>query len=229
MIQLKNYEKTIFSQSGEDGILEFLVRNFKIDKTYVEFGVEDSTQCNTRYLRHYLGFDGLWMDMGYENQHINLWKERVHRDNVISLFEKYNVFKNFGVLSIDIDGNDFHVLKQILKNYIPQIIVLEYNAIYNWNDDKIIQYDENFYFDGTEYFGASLLSFTKLCNDNNYSLIYTTNLGVNAFFIHNSLLDGKIEFENINDVEKLYNPYRYVPKPGIDPLNRKFLKYDDTL
>lgn len=227
-IRLNKLERTFYSQSGEDGVLDFLLSNFDIDKNFVEFGVEDGSQCNTKFIRNKFSMQGLWMDMGYSNPALNLHQERVTRSNILQLFEKHNIPKKIGVLSIDIDGNDFYVLKEILKEYTPQIIVLEYNAIYEANEDKIIEYDEEFIFDGSDYFGASLLSFTKLCNSKDYSLIYTNQLGVNAFYIHNSLLSENVDFENINDVDKLYNPYRYVPKPGPDSKQRKHLKFDEV-
>ena len=50
--ELKGKGKKVFSQNDEDGALEAVFDRIGVtDKVYVEFGVEDCTECNSRYLR----------------------------------------------------------------------------------------------------------------------------------------------------------------------------------
>ena len=123
---------------------------------------------------------------------------------------KYNVPKSFGLLSIDIDYNDFHVLHEILKKYSMDIIILEYNAFFLPNEDAIVKYDKYGMWDESNYLGASLLSFQKLLNKFNYSLIYTEKKGVNAFFVKNIHKD---KFNFSDDINKLYNTPKYGKGP----------------
>ena len=122
------------------------------------------------------------MDGGYENDIINLKKEFIMKENIILLFKKYNVPQKINVLSVDIDFNDFYCLKEILENYKCDIIICEYNATHPPNEDKIVIYNKYGTWDGSNYFGASLLSLDKLGKKYNYSLIYCDNNGVNCFF-----------------------------------------------
>lgn len=93
-MNLNNFEQKIWSQNGEDGITMKLIELLDINeqKFYVEFGVENGNECNTKILRE-LKWDGLIMDGGYENKNINLQKEFITKENINELFKKYNVPK----------------------------------------------------------------------------------------------------------------------------------------
>ena len=225
---LKKYEKKIYSQNGEDGItleiIKRLYKNNKKQKYYVEFGTQDGSECNTRILRDKKDWNGLLMDGTYENKSINLYKEFITKENIVSLFNKYNVPNHFELLSIDIDFNDFYVLNEIVKNYTIDTIICEYNAYFKPNEDNIVIYKPKGRWNGSNYFGASLLAFKNLLNKYNYSLIYTENMGVNAFFIHNNLIKNK--FINVNNIDKLYNTPKYGKGPrGGHPKDKKNRKY----
>jgi hypothetical protein len=238
IISLVSFEKKIFSQNGEDGITMKLVKliynNDNTDKYYVEFGVENGIECNTRILREKYGWNGLQMDGSNENNDINLKKEFITRENVIDLFKKYNVPKRINLLSVDIDFNDFYCLKNILENYLCDIIICEYNASHLVNEDKVVIYDKNGVWDNSNYFGASLLALDKLSKKYNYSLIYCDNNGVNSFFIHNDIIKSKgLFFENIGNISKIYKSAKYGSGPNgghiKDPYNRKYITFEEAI
>lgn len=236
-MDLHNYEKKIFSQNGEDGIIIKLIDLLYKEENdyyyYVEFGVENGIECNTRILREKYNWKGLQMDGNNENNNINLQKEFITKENIIDLFIKYNVPKKINLLSVDIDYNDFYCLHEILKKYTCDIIICEYNSSHPPTDDKIVYYDSKFVWDKTNYFGASLLSIDKLCKKYNYSLIYCENKGVNCFLIHNDIIINKnLKFHNFGDIEKIYKS----PKYGFhgnghpnDNLERKYLTFEECI
>ena len=237
-MDLSIFENKVFSQNGEDGItmklIELIYNNDNNDKFYVEFGVENGIECNTRILREKYNWNGLQMDGGNENNHINLRKEFIMKENVVELFKKYNVPQTINVLSVDIDFNDFYCLKEILDNYQADIIICEYNATHLVNEDKIVIYDKNGKWDDSNYFGVSLLSLYKLKKKYNYSLVYCDKNGVNSFFIHNDIIKNKgLQFKNIGDITKIYKPPRYGCGPNgghkQDPYNRKFISFEDAI
>jgi hypothetical protein len=206
LIDLSKYEKKVYSQNGEDGVLEKIFDLINpTNKFFVEFGCGNGSECNTRYLRQFHGFDGLLLDSNYEsNLTLNLHKEFITKDNINILFQKYNVPLEFDLLSIDIDGNDFYVWNSLIE-YTPRVVVIEYNAAHLPDEDKVILYDEKFRWDRTNYFGASILAYYRLGGKKGYSLVYAENSGVNIFFIRDDiLLNLSHKFVNMNDVKVIY-------------------------
>jgi hypothetical protein len=237
-MDLSLFEKKVFSQNGEDGItmklMELIYHGNNHDKFYVEFGVENGMECNTRILREYYKWKGLQMDGSNENDNFNLRKEFIMKENVVQLFKKYNVPQHINLLSVDIDFNDFYCLKEILANYQCDIIICEYNATHLANEDKVVIYDKNGRWDGSNYFGVSLFCLDKLGKKYNYSLVYCNKNGVNCFLIHNDLIKHKnLQFKNLGDIEKIYNPARYGFGPNgghmQDKYNRQFISFDQAI
>lgn len=235
VIDLELFEKKVFSQNGEDGIL---IKIFSvigsINNFYVEFGVESGAECNTCYLRKKAEWQGLMMDSAYENPELNLQRECITAENINKLFQKYNVPFEFDLLSIDIDYNDFYVWKALSEKYRPRVVVIEYNATHLPHEDKVVKYDTLGSWDGTNYYGASILSLYKLGRKKGYSLVYAENRGVNLFFIRDDILENvPFSFKEINNVTKIfkYPSYGSGPNGGhvADSLNRTFLTSDELL
>ena len=129
-------EKRVYSQNGEDGIIQSIFAQIGVtDKYFVEFGTQDGSQTNTRNLRHpNSGWNGLLMDGGYEDEAINLHEEFIYDSNIVALFEKYKVPKAFDLLSTDTDFKDFWISESILAaGFRPRVIVSEVNPCFNPN------------------------------------------------------------------------------------------------
>lgn len=238
-INLSEFEKKLFSQNGEDGVLKAIFDLIGVtNKYYVEFGTQNGCECNTRNLRENHFWKGLLMDGENENKEINLHKEFITAENINSLFDKYNVPNEFDLLSIDIDYNDWHVWQAIdSKLYRPRVVVIEYNSTHLPDKDLVVQYDELGQWDGSNYFGASILALYKLGNSKGYSLVYAEKRGVNLFFIRNDILkkskENGIEFLHANDVNLIYRYPDYGKGPNrghrADQFNRKYKKASQLL
>lgn len=199
------FEKRMYSENGEDGIIEYIFSVAGItNKFFVEFGVYNGKECNTRYLREKKGWNGLMMDAKDKNPTF-IKKEFVTAENVNDLFEKYGVPKDFDLLSIDVDGNDYYLWKAIM-NYNPRVVIIEYNSKYPPNESRVIEYDPNFRCDGTDYFGASLFALVKLAKSKGYTLVGCDNRGINAFFIKDKILNAKLKKK---DIQELYRYPQY--------------------
>ncbi|WP_052345046.1 tetratricopeptide repeat protein [Planktothrix rubescens] len=210
-IDLSQHERKIFSQNGEDGVIKKIFEVIKTtNKYYVEFGVENANECNTRNLRENCGWSGLLMDGGYENKEIGLYQEFITAENINELFQKYKVPQELDLLSIDIDYNDFYIWKSLDEIYQPRVVIIEYNASHLPTEDKVVKYDANAVWDSTNYFGASIRALYNLGKRKGYSLIYANNQGVNLFFVKNSIL-SKIEhsFKDTNNIFLIYNSPKY--------------------
>lgn len=192
--ELNLREKKIFSQNGEDGIIEAIFERIGDGtKYYVEFGTENGDETNTRLLRELKNWKGLLMDGGHSNPAINLHKEFINASGICDLFKKYKVPSSFDLLSVDIDFFDFYVLKRILEcGYKPRVLVVEYNSALGPYHSASVSNSlpEDTRWDGSNYFGASILAFTSMAKTYDFSLLYVDRLGINLFFVQENELSG---------------------------------------
>jgi len=219
-------ERKEYAQNREDGIINAIFGMIgTTTKYFVEFGTEDGIECNTRYLSKHRGWKGLLMDGGNENPTLNLQKEFITAENIEELFQRHNVPKEFDLLSIDIDGNDYWVWKAI-EHYSPRVVIMEYNACLPWKDSKTIPYIADFIWDKTAYYGATLQALTILGKQKGYTLIATDSYGVNAFFVQDNLSK---HFKAHAPIE-LYHPAAFKGKKGNahprDEQNRPWVTID---
>jgi len=197
--QLSDNEFRVFSQSGEDGIIQFLLRHIKIEnRTFVEFGVEDYTEANTRFLLTNNKWAGLVLDSDADNianlkRSPNYWRYNfkavqafVTKDNINDILRDNGLVGEIGLLSIDIDGNDYWVWRAI-EVISPVIVVIEYNHRFGPDISVTVPYDE--LFDRRRqaapliYFGASLKALCSLAARKGYAFVGCNSNGVNAFFV----------------------------------------------
>lgn len=188
-----------FSQWGEDGIIDWLVEKLPgIPRTFVEFGVENYHESNTRLLLFLRNWCGLVMDGSAENisdiqkQDI-YWRYSltaksafIDRGNINDLIATAGFKGDIGLLSIDIDGNDYWVW-QAINVVSPVIVVCEYNAVFGDRCQLSVPYQADFQRTQAHYsnlyFGASLPAFMKLGEEKGYTFVGTTSTGCNAFFV----------------------------------------------
>ncbi len=198
---LNRYEYRIFSQNGEDGILHAIFSKIGLTNRYfVEFGVQEASECNTRLLRK-KGWDGLWMDAGV-SRNPAVRQEFITAENINGLFAKYAVPETFDLLSIDIDGNDYWVWKSI-AGYRPRVVVIEYNSSIPPNESAVVEYDSKAVWDGTNYHGAGIKALADLGAQKGYTLVACDSRGINAFFVQRDLADRHF---NPRPIEELYRP-----------------------
>jgi hypothetical protein len=142
MIDLLNFRKNYFSQNGEDGIIEFILHNLKIEiGHFVEFGAADGKICSNTWNLVDKNWFGLYIEPRKEYfekcvyntidfPRIKSLQEFVIDSGQNSLDEillRFNIPKNFEILSIDVDGEDYNIWKN-LKNYKPKIVIIEINS-----------------------------------------------------------------------------------------------------
>lgn len=206
---LKECEFKIFSQWGEDGIIQWLIHNLDIQhKTFIEFGVEDYRESNTRFLMMNDNWSGFIMDglKSYISKIINseyYWKYDlvaktafIDCENINDLIYSSSFKEEVGLLSIDLDGNDYWIWKQI-DVISPIIVVIEYNSLFGIERAITIPYEKNF--NRTEkhfsnlYFGASLKAFHILAEEKGYGFIGCTSAGNDAFFVRKDKLNSVVK------------------------------------
>lgn len=201
---IRDAEFTVFSQFGEDGILQFLVQRVPVEREiFVEFGVEDYHESNTRFLLVHDNWRGLIIDGGrghleYLRSTALGWRHQIDgvsafidRDNINDLIRSAGIEGDIGLLSVDIDGNDYWVLERI-DVVSPRILSVEYNSTFGPEAAVTVPYDPGFvrseHHSSSLYWGASLAALTRLANRKGCALVGSNRAGNNAFFVRRDLL-----------------------------------------
>lgn len=195
----------VFSQWDEDGKIAWLVKKLKITThTFVEFGVQDYTESNTRYLLMAKGWKGVVIDASKKNcekirsSHY-FWKTNlvvsqsfVTAENINDLVNESTCGGPIGLLSIDIDGMDYYVW-EALNGVEPPIVICEFNPRFSDDPLKKIVVPYSAEFDRTkahysnQYFGASLGALVDLALRKGYEFVGLNSGHNNAFFVRKEL------------------------------------------
>jgi hypothetical protein len=200
---LADAEFRVFSQWGEDGIIEWLASQVAVpNHRFVEFGVENFTEANCRFLMQNRNWKGLIFDSN-EDYMAGLRNDRIFwmydltakpafitAENINDLISEAGFGGPLGILSIDIDGNDYWVWKAI--NVVdPAIVICEFNAVLGDQRAAAVPYDPQFHrFKGHHsglYFGASIAALRHLGDQKGYTFVGTNSNGINAFFVRQDL------------------------------------------
>jgi hypothetical protein len=199
---LTSYEFRVFSQNGEDGVIAEIVRRVgnEFPKVFVEFGAAMGRAGNCVFLADALGWEGLFIEPATTDfailQDRYAYTDRVRTvcefvgpENIDSLVADAGLTK-VGVMSIDIDGNDFYVWEALKIR--PVLIVVEYNGCIPLKE-ILVQPFSNLPWDGSNYFGSSLGALKELAARKNYVFVHSELTGVNAFFVAKEYADRFVD------------------------------------
>ena len=213
--RLTSYEFKVYSQWGEDGIIQYLTNKISIDtKSFIEFGVESYIESNTRFLLQNNNWSGLVIDgskdnIDYIKKDSIYWKHNlkavcdfINKDNINDIIRNSGMSGDVGLLSIDLDGNDYWIWQSI-DIVRPAIVVIEYNSRFGKERAITIPYDSMFVRSQAHhsniYFGASLKALVKLGQQKGYAFVGCNSSGLNAFFVRYDLKPEKIKELSIDE------------------------------
>lgn len=193
------FRSSVTSQWGEDGIIAEIFRRLGTkSKLCVEFGAWDGQYfSNTWDLWHNQGWSAILIEgdakraralseaLGHENvKVINTFVRPQGTDSIDNILCAHGVSAGIDLMSIDIDGDDFYILKG-LTQFVPRVLVIEFNPTIP-PDMEIVQAQG-------EYFGASAFAIVNLARQKGYSFVCCTD--TNCIFVLTS------EFSKLNIVE----------------------------
>jgi len=182
MISLNDYARKIYSQRGEDGIIEKIFSELRIiTGVAVELGAWDGIYLSNTFNLIEKGWSGILIESDAERfSTLTLNMKNFSRVRCINSFvclskestlshilHQEEVPFDFDLLSIDLDGIDYWVLCEL--QYRPKVIVCEYNS--NWVGNKTVAYSEFFVWDGSQYFGASGEALNNLLDSRGYDCV----------------------------------------------------------
>jgi hypothetical protein len=197
-----------YSQNGEDGILLYLFSLIgSPTRKVVEICAGDGIECNAANLIVNHGWQGLLFDGSAANVArgqafyatgrntcvsppalVQAW---ITAANIDGLVVQHGFGGPIDLLSIDVDGNDYWILKA-LTGVQPNVVVVEFSALCGPERAVTMAYREDYRLDMTRQpyrCGASLAAFAKLLEPRGYRLVGVQSLGFNAFFVRNGLGD----------------------------------------
>jgi hypothetical protein len=204
LTRLRDAEFKVYSQWGEDGIIQYLIHKVPIaDPSFIEFGVEDYSEANTRFLLVNDNWRGVIFDSGtahvdFVRYHGLGWRYELDArtafitpENVNDEFRKAGMTGDIGLLSIDIDGNDYWVFEAV-DVVSPRIVIVEYNSVFGPDHAVTVlpdaKFDRTRAHHSTLYFGASVAAFTRLAAKKGYSLVGSNTAGNNLFYVRDDVV-----------------------------------------
>jgi len=233
--KINDFEYQITSQNNEDGIINHIFDILKIDKlNFMEVGFDYYQNNSLAVLKRCN--KGLFIDgdnkkaiilrnvlkLFYPATKITVQNALVDIDNINQIKEQnFNNQEEIDFLSIDVDGIDYYLLKEI--NFKPKLICIEYNFWFGKDLSCAVPYKKNYSIDSlSNYVGASLKALTELANSKGYHLIALDSACINAFFIRDDL---KHNFEILNLEKSFKYPLKF-DKEFIAEIKEKLLLKD---
>jgi len=210
---LRDHEFKVFSQSGEDGILQYLTRIVApLDRSFVEIGVEDYREANTRFLLIKDQWSGLvvdgsapnvariFSDQVYWTRRLRVAEAFIDRDNVNGVLTAHGATGELGLLSVDIDGNDYWVFDAI-NCVAPAIAIVEYNYRFGPTAAVTIPYDPAYRRSQSSpswlVTGASLQAIANAAARKDMAFVGCNSFGNNAFFVRRDLVPSWFELPTV--------------------------------
>jgi hypothetical protein len=204
---MRRAEARVYSQNGEDGILAWLFGLVGVtNRTLVEFGIGDGSECNSANLLLTFGWSGALLEADaakaeaayrfYDGRaRVEVRHRALEPDNVDQVLAEL-VPEVVDLLSLDIDGNEYWVW-QALTTVRPRVVAIEYNASFGPERSVTVPYKRGFdrYREHASgfYHGASLAALAKLGSDKGYLLAGCDSRGANAFFVDRGAAAGTLE------------------------------------
>ena len=106
-----------------------------------------------------------------QDSNLSFVKEKVTPINILNLLRDNNIPLNFEFLSLDIDSYDYDVLYKLLTKYKPLLICAEIQVIIPPPIKFKLNFAENFWWGGGNFYGMSISMIYELCKKFNYSIV----------------------------------------------------------
>ncbi len=214
---INDLDYKIYSQFGEDGIIDYLVKSLEITSLkFVEIGVGDYSECNTRFLYETVQPKGLIVDCIDDfkkkvSKNISLWKgdlkilkKKINSENINQILNKEGFSSEVDIFSLDIDGVDYWILEKLPQNF-SKIVIVEYNSVFGPDLEvtvpNINDFDRSSYHHSNLCFGASLKAMISLLEKKGFIFLGSTRSKVNAFFILKSEINKiNLDIPKTNDL-----------------------------
>ena len=219
--RLSDAEITVYSQWGEDGILDYLCDVVSLERPHIfELGAGNFLECNSRFLIENRFASSVLVDARadlistakndgvYWKTHMMAICEWITPSSVRNIQKTAREFLgHIDIISIDIDGNDFWVMTQIDLSEV-KIVVAEYNPLFGINYPVSIPRDDSFSRESAHhsnlYYGVGLKAWVEYFSNLGFGFAGTNKVGSNAFFVKKAFIGG-LDFSPAEDLSTYVN------------------------
>lgn len=220
-LRLEHFGFKVYSQSDEDGIIEEVFRRIGIEsRVFVDFGAETGTENNSRYLLAQ-GWRGLWIEFlpqyapviredhkeALSSGQLKFVEAGVTAENINDLIRNAGITGEVDFLSVDIDGNDFHVFEAI-DVIRPRVVCLEHNQSYVPPTDWVMPYNPEHRWTGDAMYGASIVALERLARSKGYILVGCSLYSPNGYYLRADLVTEE-RFTAPYTAERFFHPCDY--------------------
>ena len=232
------YKHNVYSQNGEDGIIQELLLRLKDkinpDPWCVEFGAWDGIHCSNTFNLVKSGWNAFYIEGNKERfkdleKNCSEFKKLIceckyvekdftSKNSLDNILKGKGIPKDFDILSIDIDSFDLEVWES-LTNFCPKIVIIEINSRYlpgiiKWHTGR----------PGNKFGGNSFSATLMVAEDKGYQLICQSG---NMIFIKKEYLKYiNLNTKYINYPELLFDYDIFLKSKKLNLLNeiKSFLK-----
>jgi hypothetical protein len=220
--KINKYEFKLTSQNNEDGIIDYIFKVVPNNKYFCEIGFGFYENNSLNLIKN--GWSGRLVDADplealalkanlsffYPKANVKILNEFVNKKNINNLVFGDQISKKIDFFSLDVDGNDYWLLKELNLTNVS-VICCEYNHWLGIDKKISMKYDPhlNFNFLDNGIFGASLLAINEILNSKKFHLIAVESSGTNAFFVNE---EYKKNFEIISPKNSYQSVGRFYSK-----------------
>ena len=212
---LAEIEFSAFSQWGDDGIIQYLIEKLPVkNKSFIEFGVSNYLEANTRFLL----LNNNWRGLVFDGSKANIelieadtisWRYDltarhlfITKSNINQAIREAGFEKEIGILHIDLDGNDYWIW-ECIEGIDPEIVIMEYNSVFGNKAAISVPYSDSFFVSDAHFsnlfFGASLKAMCYLAEKRGYHFVGSNMHGNNAYFVKSQLLNEWVQPVSADD------------------------------
>jgi len=198
MKTLSDYALNVFSQFGEDGIVQKIFEILKTSsKICIEFGAWDGFYLSNTANLWTRGWKGILIESDkerygtlvesvkkYNCRCINAKVTHEGNNTLERILQREALLNDVDLLSIDVDGDDYYILES-LREIKPRLIICEYNPTIPMHLDLVAE--------PGNYFGCSALTLIRLAEAKGYKLVAMTD--TNCFFVQEKDFHSFSEYE----------------------------------
>ena len=175
--------RTGLSRQGEEAVIQDLIQGLEVEPYFVDVGAGDGAKDSNTARLALGGWHGVFFECdpptlavlaaNFAGQEwVSVSGARVTPLNVAALLEGHGVPRDFGVLSLDIDSYDYHVLASLLERFRPTIVVAEINEKIPPPLAFSVGFHPEHRWDQSHFYGQSIVTLGELADRHGYSLVH---------------------------------------------------------